>query len=357
MLSEAVGNKHVKEVVPLKPHRAAVHPSLFSSAIASLTAILLMLSHSAILASERPIETVRVTIPAPMAFEFLPFILGRERGIYRSQDISLELPILRPQLSVAAVLSGEADYISTLISPARAAVEGLPFKILMVLFDRPLFHVVAQPGIQSVKDLRGKTVASGQLKSGSQLSVASLIRSGGLNPDHDVQWAYLPDADQALAALVSRAIDATMLAPPLHVRARRLGFRDLGEVGRTFSAPIHGLATLDKRVKENPAQVRGLILSTLQSVAYVREHPEEVIAEIEKRWKVDSETARDSYRLMVGGMTPDGKMAEPVFLQSLGDVLAGEGISEERTRSAVKNLLDYEWLRQAHKELEASGRK
>jgi NitT/TauT family transport system substrate-binding protein len=314
-------------------------------------------SESAFSGATEPVEAVRITMPAQMAFEFLPFTLGKERGIYRSQGIALELPVLRPQLSVAAVISGEADYISTLISPARAAVEGLPFKILMVLVDRPLFHLVAQPEVESVRDLKGKTIASGQLKSGSQLSVASFLRSGGLNPDQDVRWTYLPEADQALAALVSRAVGAAMLAPPVHVHARRLGFRDLGHVGKTFSAPIHGLATLEKKLREKPDQVRRVILATLKSVAHVREHPEEVIEEVKKTWRVDHETARESYRLMLSAMTPDGTMAEDSFRKGLLEVLAGEGLGEERSRAAIRNLLDYEPLRQALREIDSKNRK
>lgn len=336
--------------------RVLARSKLFPAEVISAIAAALLFS-SPVLSADQPAEAVRITIPAAMAFEFLPFTLGRDRGIYRSEGIALELRVLRPQLSVAAVISGEADYISTLISPARAAVEGLPFKILMVLFDRPLFHLMAQPEIKSVKDLKGKSVASGQLKSGSQLSVASFLRSGGLNPDQDIRWTYLPETDQALAALSSRAVGAAMLAPPAHVQARRLGFRDLGHVGKTFSAPIHGLAALEKKLEEKPDQVRRVIIATLKSAAYVREHPEEVIEEVKKVWKVDAETAKESYRLMLSGMTADGTMAEDSFRKGLLEVLAGEGLSDERARAAIETLLDYGPLREARREIDSKNRK
>jgi hypothetical protein len=55
---------------------------------------------------------------------------------------------MRSQVTVPALLSGEVNYTLSFGNIPAGAMQGMPFKILAVLTDKPLHHIVARPEIK-----------------------------------------------------------------------------------------------------------------------------------------------------------------------------------------------------------------
>lgn len=86
-----------------------------------------------------------------------PLIYGIEKGFYRREGIDLEFRMVRTDLAVAAIVgSKEVDYMYSAGTAFRAAVRGIPLKIVAYGFKDILFYLMAQPAIQSGKELRGQ---------------------------------------------------------------------------------------------------------------------------------------------------------------------------------------------------------
>jgi NitT/TauT family transport system substrate-binding protein len=83
------------------------------------------------------------------------------------------------------------------------------------------FELFATPGIRSVKDLRGKTVAVPGMESSHHIVVISLAAYVGLDPRKDITFVT-PSTDEAIRLLAEGKIDAMMGFPPEPQRLRAL---------------------------------------------------------------------------------------------------------------------------------------
>jgi len=110
-----------------------------------------------------------------------PLIYGIEKGFYRKEGVDLQFRILRGDLAVGAMLSGkEVDYIYGAGTAFLAAVRGAPVRILSHDFKSVLFYLMAQPDIQSPKDLKGKKIAVSSLGGTGAASARACLKALGL---------------------------------------------------------------------------------------------------------------------------------------------------------------------------------
>ena len=57
--------------------------------------------------------------------------------------------------------------------------------------------------------------------------------------------------------------------------AEREGLRSLAYLGDIFPLPFQGYVTTDRKISENPAQVKRWIRAMIKSLMFLRERPEE----------------------------------------------------------------------------------
>jgi TRAP transporter TAXI family solute receptor len=111
--------------------------------------------------------------------------------------------------------SGDAELAFVLGDTAFDAVEGndpfetaVPAMALATLYDN-FTHIVTtdDAGINTVADLRDKTVSTGAAGSGTEVIANRVLAAAGLNPDEDIQREQLGAAESA-AAIKDGKIDA-----------------------------------------------------------------------------------------------------------------------------------------------------
>ena len=76
-------------------------------------------------ASERPLEHLIYALPSVSGL-FVPPMLAEELGYFREEGLQVETPVVRANLLLPALVSGEADYIAAISSAVRAALSGRP---------------------------------------------------------------------------------------------------------------------------------------------------------------------------------------------------------------------------------------
>jgi NitT/TauT family transport system substrate-binding protein len=161
-----------------------------------------------------------------------------------------------------------------------------------------------------------------------------VLSKSGLNPERDARFVGLAQSEQMLA-LSSGSIQAAMLTPPYDSMMEKKGFRKLVFMGDVLDYPQGGLATTDKKIQENPAQVKRLLRSMVKSLIRIRQNRDELIAYIAKRWKMDSEFAASSYDTMLKAYSADGTTSAQ-SIQSVIDSI--KGLSAPVTISQVVNF-------------------
>lgn len=254
---------------------------------------------------------------------FMPFYLGAEKGLYRSEGIHLEVTYVRGTLVGPAILSGGADYIVSLGTGTQFGAKGMPVKIVMGVTKGANWELFAQPAIKTINDLKGKIIQTGSIGGAQHRLVKLALKQLGLNPDKDVVFIGGGPSAQRILALQSGAAHAAVLAPPANFVAEEMGFRRLVDLGEILPVPTAGIMATEQKIKERPDQLKRMIRATLKGIDYVITHKEESVAWIIKDQKLARAQATRAYDDFVRSLARDGLLTEQqlrLLLQDDADV-------------------------------------
>ena len=228
-----------------------------------------------------------------------------------------------------ALTAGEIDYTTLLTSSIRAAVAGLPVRVIMGLILKQTFFLLSQPEIRDVRQLKGKRIAVANFGSATDKSARMALDRAGLDSNKDAIVMALGDTGLRYAALQARTVEAAVLSPPYNFSAQRQGFNNLVWLGDLLGEnPSNGLTTTVKKLKEQPDQIYRMLRATVRSMIYTREHTREVLPLIVKEFRGwDNETIGEAFDFIVKGMSRDGTFSESVLR---------DAIIEEKSRLNVK---------------------
>jgi NitT/TauT family transport system substrate-binding protein len=290
--------------------------------------LLLALLATVIGEAASPIETVRVATPGKL-IDFAALYAGAQLGIYRQEGLEPQFIVMRSGIIIQALSAGEIDYTTLLASSVRAAVAGLPVRVIMGLILKQTFFLLSQPEIREVKQLKGKRIAVSNFGSSTDKSARIALEHAGLDPNRDAIILALGDTGLRFAALQARSIDAAVLSPPYNFSAQRQGFNNLVWLGDLLGEnPSNGLATTVKKLKEQPDQVYRMLRATVRSMIYTREHAREVLPIVMKEFRGwEGETISQALEFILKGMSRDGTFSEAVLRDS---------VNEEKSRLNLK---------------------
>ena len=92
------------------------------------------------------------------SYAFLPAQVAVARGFFKDENLEPLLIQMRSQVTVPALMNGEVHFTLSFGNIIGSAMQGMPFKILAVLTDKPLHSLAARPEIKTINDLRGKRI-------------------------------------------------------------------------------------------------------------------------------------------------------------------------------------------------------
>jgi NitT/TauT family transport system substrate-binding protein len=294
-----------------------------------------------------PLEKAIIAVPSP-ALSMLPVYFAQDRGLFKSEGIDPVIVTMSGRLQAIALGAGDIDYAASVETILRAALQGMPFKIIVYMNAKMSVVLVTAPEIKSVAELRGKTVGVTSLGGGLEYALREiLIQKGALNPDRDVRAASIGMPEQ-MAGLLSGSLQGAMLVPPFDGIMARKGYRRLVSAVDLLEYPQGGIATTDKKIKEKPGQAKRVVRAMIQALSRIREEREKTVSYIATRWKIDRELAAESYDVMVRSFSSDGS-ASTKSIQNVIDSTKSR-LQVERPIS-VADVVALPLLSEAQKEL------
>lgn len=115
---------------------------------------------------------------------------------------------------------GFADGLYYFAYEGKGQFDGKPMKNirgLVPLYAEPIHFLVAKgSGIKSLKDLKGKRVSVGAVGSGTEVTVRTLLKVNGIDPDKDIKAENLGLSDTA-TAFADKNIDAGLTVGALGI--------------------------------------------------------------------------------------------------------------------------------------------
>ena len=229
---------------------------------------------------------------------------------------------------------------STFVSAAR----GLPVRIVFLGTTKPFWGLVVRPEIQSVSELKGKSMGVPGLLGSQQISAKFIVKQGGLDPDRDIIYRIV-DTGTRIGGMLSGSIDSAMMDYGEAFRAKKMGLKLLINAADYHGLLAGGLGVNSGRLRDHPDQVRRVIRAMLQALRYLRENPEGT-QQIMMSWlKLDREMATDIYQMAINNYTRNGMVEEAMLHSLVTTMLAEAGIKG----IAPSQLTDFTLLQQALK--------
>jgi NitT/TauT family transport system substrate-binding protein len=252
-------------------------------------------------------QPAKIHVSAPSkSLTWFPAHLTREKGFYRAEGLEVDFVVMKPQVALQALIAGDVGYTTALGSTMRAGVRGLPLRVVMTIADKPLFALMARPGVNSVEELKGKLVGISSFGASSDTLARAVLRRYKLDPNRDVKILALGGGTNRIAAMKTGAIDAALIEAPYNVMLEREGFRKILFVGDLIPSPLAGFGTTLEKIRKQPDEVQQLVRATLRGIQYVKTNKQESVRAIMKWADMDRPFAEGSYEMAVTSWSNTG---------------------------------------------------
>lgn len=247
--------------------------------LALTLALLLLLSFSALAE-----ETVRVaSLKGPTSMGLVKLMDDDENGT-SLQDYEF-------------TLSGTADEIVPLLTRGELDIALIPCNLASILYNNThaisilnintlgvLYVVENGESIQSVEDLKGKTVYSTGKGTTPEFALNYILKGNGIDPETDLTVEYKSEAAEVLSAMLNDSAAIGVLPQPYVTAALAqneglriaLSLTDEWEKVDETSGLITGVTVVNNAFLEaHPEAVKTFLEEQAASAAYVNEHNEE----------------------------------------------------------------------------------
>jgi NitT/TauT family transport system substrate-binding protein len=226
---------------------------------------------------------------------FLPAAVAAKKGYFRDEGLETEIIRVSAPVAMAALVNGDLDYTMIFGSSVRAALRGLPVKVLASFIDALAFALIAQPGIKAVPELRGKTLGVSTFGSTSDVAARIMLRHHGVDPEKEMKIIGVGRDSALLIALKEQLIDVAVASPPADAEGKKMGFNILARAHEVFRYPAIGLAATDKKIKERPDEAKRTLKALIRANRFMRENRAGTIDVLSEWARVDRESAAAAY--------------------------------------------------------------
>jgi NitT/TauT family transport system substrate-binding protein len=252
-------------------------------------------------------EPKRLRVGILLAGEFSITYIAYRKGLFQKYGLDPELVYFQGGSQVIQAMLGGDIPLTVTAGPEGVAAKLQGADILLLSTNNPTmaFTLFVAPEIKKVADLKRKRAGISRFGSSTDFSLRYILKSQGLS-EKDVVIVQIGDNPSRLAALKSKAIDASVFTVPNSVRARKAGFVglvDAYKLGLKFHGS--GIATTSAFMREHEPIVEQFFKGFLEGVHFAKTHEEESVRLIKEfmHLKEDDE-AEETYSVMVQEIQP-----------------------------------------------------
>jgi NitT/TauT family transport system substrate-binding protein len=231
-----------------------------------------------------------------------PLYLGQDAGIFKKQNLNLEMIFIPGgSLSLQALIGKSLEILMTGGPPVvNAYLQGAKIKIIGGATNLLPYTFVAIGAIRNPEQLKGKRIGISRFGSNTDYVVRLALNQFAISPN-DAQIVQVGGSQAPLLAMNSGAIQATVLSPEEGLVAQKMGYGvllDFIEKGIEF--PHVNFVARDDYLESQPQTARAFLRAYVESVRYYKANRNEAIKKI-----------------MALSKLPERQMAETVFEGSL----------------------------------------
>lgn len=297
-------------------------------------------------------DKIRIAV-ANFNVSFLSAGVAAKKGYFKDEGLEAEIIAMRPPVSITALSSGDIDYTTVFGSVVRAAMRGLPVRVVASFIDGSTHALIARSEFKSVTNLRGKTVGVGSYGATDDVAARMMLKHYGVEPDRQIKIVALGPDRARYAALKEGIVDAAVIAPPVDSEGRKAGFNVLARAYEIFNFPFVGLGTSTKKISERPDEVKRTIKALVRANRFIRENRDESIQILTVWGRTDRNAAAAAYDASAKVFNADGSIPESGLRLVIEQARNEANLAREVSPNEVAEL---SLLKEAQKELGIKGR-
>ena len=232
----------------------------------ALTALLLLVPLAA-----RADDTVQIGLVGAISMTHWPLLIGLKEGYYAANHLKLDLIHTQSSGAVLQQLAAgsiDATVSAALIEPLYAISKGAPIRLVRLEIQLPPYAIEAKAQDKKLEDLHGKTIMIDAPTGITKIYVERMLVPHHVDPK-TVDYVYAGATAARFNALLSGAVDATILLPPFSFTAEEKGYNNLGLVADyAKDLPFTGAAVNTNWAAKNPDVLRRFLDAHNKSVAW-----------------------------------------------------------------------------------------
>ena len=248
-----------------------------------------------------------VTIALPTkSFQMIIFPLALERGYMKEEGVDLKITFMEPTPSIQALVADSIQLTgsggSALVAIARG---GIPAKVVLAVNDRVHQWILSRPDITSIKDLKGRKIATTGIASVATYMFKNLLPKYGIDGNKDVLFTD-PGVGNQAAALLSGVVNAAIVSVEQRYAGIDNGMKELMYLGNEVKNSWGTTAASDKFMKEQPKLMAGFTRATLKALRWIRRDRQGTITAFAKFSGLPAASASRMYDDLIGTFTANG---------------------------------------------------
>lgn len=245
----------------------------------------------AIVPTATPVALKHITVAySNISATITPEWVAKEAGLFEKHGLDVDLQYVASATSVAAVVSGQMQLATVGLSEVLGAIAG-GADLVVIATQVPAYTYIFEvaPGIQSISDLKGKSVGISRTGSSSDIGTRVVLKKFGLDPDKDVQLVQTGSVSDRAAAMKSGAIQGAVASPPETLAVERLGWRPLYDLA-ALGLPAVTLGFVVQRAYRdaNAAMLQAYVDAVVEGIARVRSDPSFAKDLLKKNMNIES---------------------------------------------------------------------
>lgn len=252
-----------------------------------------------------PQDPVPVRVVAFGGLSTVPLRVAHMQGIFERQGLAVTVEFTpNSQVLREGLASGRYDLAHAAVDNAVAMVEAAGVDVVILMGgDDSMNDLIAQPDIESIAALRGRTVIVDAPDTAYALQLKKILLDHGLAPGRDYTLKPVGGTPQRWEAMrTDPANAASMLNPPYSLLAARHGLRRLGSAAELLGT-YQGMGAFARRL-------------------WAREHRETVVrylaAYIEAlRWFLDPAHRTAATELLAEGLAVPQEVAADTYARAI----------------------------------------
>jgi NitT/TauT family transport system substrate-binding protein len=235
---------------------------------------------------------------------FLSSGVAQHRGFFKDEGLDADIVVMGAAPSIAALSNGDIDGTLLTGTVIRAAIRGLPVRLVAGLMTSSPHVLLARPEIKTIKELSGKKVGLASFGDATHVLARLILARNGIDPEKEVQFVPLGTDSARFSALQQKLADGVVTSPPLDFEGKKLGYNILARAYEYVNYPLSGVGVSIKTIEQNRDQVKadGALIKASRFIRENRESREVLMA-----WaKAKPEHAYASYDATVKVISYDG---------------------------------------------------